>query len=49
MGVGKIKWKKMVRLVENKDLNKLLELYIDLHEDSVPDDSDKRRICGLVF
>lgn len=33
----------MVRLAEDKDLNELLELYIDLHEDSIPEDSDKRR------
>lgn len=33
----------MVRLAEEKDLEKVLELYLDLHEDSVPGDSEKRR------
>ena len=33
----------MTRLAEDKDLENILELYIDLHEDSVPEDSDKRR------
>ena len=33
----------MVRLAKEKDLESILELYLDLHEDSVPEDSDKRR------
>ncbi len=33
----------MVRVAEEKDLTDLLELYLDLHEDSVPEDSEKRR------
>lgn len=33
----------MVRLAEEKDLEKILELYLDLHEDSIPEDSERRR------
>lgn len=33
----------MVRLARENDIENILELYLDLHEDSVPDDSDKRR------
>lgn len=33
----------MVRLAEEKDLIEILELYLDLHEDFVPDDSEKRK------
>ena len=33
----------MVRLAEEKDLESILKLYLDLHEDSVPGDSEKRR------
>ena len=33
----------MVRIAEEKDLSGILELYLDLHEDSVPEDSEKRR------
>ena len=33
----------MVRLAKESDLESILELYLDLHEDSVPTDSDKRR------
>lgn len=32
----------MVRLAKEGDLDKILELYLDLHEDSVPADSDNR-------
>lgn len=33
----------MVRLAEEKDLEGILELYLDLHEDFVPADSEARR------
>ncbi len=33
----------MVRIAKESDLESILELYLDLHEDSVPDDSEKRR------
>lgn len=33
----------MVRLAEEKDLEEILRLYLDLHEDTVPEDSEKRR------
>lgn len=33
----------MVRIAENNDLDSILELYLDLHEDSIPEDSEKRR------
>jgi len=33
----------MVRLALSSDLEKILELYLDLHEDSIPEDSEKRR------
>lgn len=33
----------MVRIAEESDLVAILELYLDLHEDSVPDDSENRR------
>lgn len=33
----------MVRLALENDLNSILELYLYLHEDSVPEDSDKRK------
>lgn len=33
----------VIRLAEEKDLEQILELYIDLHEDFVPEDSERRR------
>lgn len=33
----------MVRIAEENDLQSILELYLDLHEDTVPEDSEKRR------
>ena len=33
----------MVRLAKEHDLESILELYLDLHEDTVPEDSEKRR------
>lgn len=33
----------MVRLAEEKDLEEILSLYLDLHEDFIPADSEKRR------
>ena len=33
----------MVRVADEHDLESILVLYLDLHEDSVPDDSEKRR------
>lgn len=32
-----------VRLAREDELDKVLELYLDLHEDSVPEDDDRRR------
>ncbi len=34
---------KMVRTAKENDLNAILELYLDLHESTVPEDSEKRR------
>lgn len=33
----------MVRVAREDDLENILELYLDLHEDTVPEDSEKRR------
>lgn len=33
----------MVRVANENDLENILELYLDLHEDTVPEDSEKRR------
>lgn len=33
----------MVRIAKEKDLIEILELYLDLHEDAIPEDSEKRR------
>ena len=33
----------MVRLAREDELESILELYLDLHEDKVPEDSEKRR------
>lgn len=33
----------MVRIAKESDLESILELYLDLHEDSVPMDSEKRK------
>lgn len=32
----------MIRIAQEKDLENILELYIDLHEDSIPEDCEKR-------
>lgn len=33
----------MVRIAQENDLEDILRLYLDLHEDSIPEDGDKRR------
>lgn len=33
----------MIRVAKDGDLEGILELYLDLHEDSIPEDSEKRR------
>ena len=33
----------MVRLAREDELESILELYLDLHEDTIPEDSEKRR------
>lgn len=38
----------MVRLAEEKDLIGILELYLSLHENSVPKDSKKRRAMKVT-
>ena len=42
-GLGELK-EIMVRIANENDLENILDLYLDLHEDSVPADDEKRRI-----